>query len=127
MGNELSRVHEVRAKALLTLMVLLAMTAFGPVEIAWLWVGSQLQSKTDSLGLALAVTFVGILVYVIGLIFVLKWLELAWRSVRRSETGGTEAANVLEFVFVVAVGVMATAFAVWFLFGGGLQPTFAPR
>lgn len=123
----MTKVRSVRAKALLALMVLLAMTAFGPVEIAWLWVGSQLQSKTDSLGLALAVTFVGIVAYVIGLIFVLRWLEHAWRSVRRSETGGTEAANVLEFVFVVAVGLMAAAFAAWFLFGGGLQPTLAPR
>lgn len=117
----------MRAKAVLVLMVLLAMTAFGPVEIAWLWVGSQLQSKTESLGLALGVTFVGILVYVIALIYVLRGLEHLWRSVRRSETGSTEAANVLEFVFVLAVGIMAAVFAAWFLFGGGLQPTFAPR
>lgn len=116
----------MRAKAILALMVLLAMTAFGPVEIAWLWVGSQLQSKTDSLGLALGVTFVGIVVYVIALIFVLRWLEHAWQAVRRSETG-TEAASVLEFVFVVAVALMAAVVGAWFLLGGGLQPTFAPR
>lgn len=107
-------------------MVLLAMLAFGPTEIAWLWVGSQLQGNTESLGLALAVTFVGILVSIVILIVAVRWLERVWQSQRITAGYEPHGRSVLELVFVVAVTLTAVAFGIWFFLGGGLLPTFAP-
>src|SRR5688500_1862699 len=46
---------------ILTVETLLCLTLWGPQPAAWLWVGSQVDYKTDSVALGITVAFAGML------------------------------------------------------------------
>ena len=49
------------AAAVLALEVLLCLSLWGPQPVAWLWVGSQVDYRTDSVTAGIAVAFAGMI------------------------------------------------------------------
>ena len=112
----------VGAVLLLSIMVIGSIVLWAGTPLLWLWVGAQIQGDTESLGTALAVAFVGVVVSVMLLASLLSRLSDVYRAncvARGLEDPGHV---VLEGVLVVSAGVSTAAFAVWFLFFAGAAP-----
>lgn len=90
--------------------------------LLWLWIGSQVQGATDSLGTALAAAFPGAVVTIIVLASLLGKLSDVYRANRRARGLDDPGHLVLEAVLVVSAGLTLVAFVVWFLFLSGANP-----
>ncbi|MDQ6607373.1 MAG: hypothetical protein M3Z06_12600 [Actinomycetota bacterium] len=90
--------------------------------LAWLWIGSQIQGSTSSLGAALGVMFVGVIVTISALAMILSKLSNVYRANRIARGLDDPGHFVLEGVLVVSAGVTLTAFAVWFFLFAGASP-----
>ena len=110
------------AVLVLTIMILGSIVLWVGTPLLWLWVGSQVQGTTQSLGTALAVAFVGVVISVMVLASVLSRLSDVYRGNRMARGDDDPGHVVLEGVLVVSAGVTMTAFAVWFLFFAGAAP-----
>lgn len=90
--------------------------------LLWLWIASQVQGATESLGTALAVAFIGVLVTVTVLGSVLARLSDVYRSNAVARGHDDPGHVMLEGVLVVSAGLTLLAFAVWFFFLAGTSP-----
>jgi hypothetical protein len=90
--------------------------------LLWLWVGSQIQAATESLGAALGAMFIGVLVTIVLLAGVLAKLSNVYRANRRARGLDDPGHLVLEGVLVVSAGLTLAAFTVWFFFFAGTSP-----
>ena len=110
------------AVLVLTIMILGSIVLWVGTPLLWLWVGSQVQGTTQSLGTALAVAFVGVVISVMVLASVLSRLSDVYRGNRMARGDDDPGHVVLEGVLVVSAGVTMAAFAVWFFFFAGAAP-----
>jgi hypothetical protein len=90
--------------------------------LLWLWVGSQIQGATESLGTALAAMFVGVVIQVLVMAGVLAKLSDVYRSNCLARGHDDPGHVVLEAVLVVSAGLTLTVFVVWFVFLAGASP-----
>ena len=93
------------------------------VPFGWLWVGSQVQAATDSIGLALLVMAVGVRGEHRRLMLrLLGWLNLQYIHAR--ERRGLESyGNVtLEGVMAISAGLALVSFCIWFFLFSGSSP-----
>ncbi len=98
---------------ILALETLLCLTLWGPQPAGWLWVGSQVDYKTDSVALGIVVAFAGMLVTLFFTLSVARRLDYAWRLVRRA-AGYEQKKGALEWIFVISLAIAGSAFLVWF-------------
>lgn len=90
--------------------------------LLWLWVGSQVQGATQSLGTAFAAALAGAVVTVVLLAYVLAKLSDVYRT-NRSTRGLDDTGHVvLEVVLVLSAALTVAAFAVWFFLLSGASP-----
>ncbi|HEX4672861.1 MAG TPA: hypothetical protein VH279_11360 [Solirubrobacteraceae bacterium] len=90
--------------------------------LLWLWVGSQIQGATASLGTALGAMMIGVVVTIAGLAALLSKLSDVYRASCVSRGHQDPGHFVLEGVLVVSAGITLAVFAVWFLFFAGASP-----
>jgi hypothetical protein len=90
--------------------------------LLWLWVGSQIQGATESLGTALAAMFVGVLLTVTVMASVLAKLSEVYRSNCLARGHDDPGHVVLEAVLVVSAGLTLVVFVIWFFFLAGADP-----
>jgi len=90
--------------------------------LLWLWVGSQIQGATDSLGAALGSMFIGVVVTVMLVAALLAKLSNSYRANCRARGLDDPGHVVLEGVLVVSASLTLTVFIVWFLFFAGASP-----
>ncbi len=90
--------------------------------LLWLWIGSQVQGATQSLGSALAVALIGAVLSVVVLAYVLAKLSDVYRANRAARGLDDTGHVVLEGVLVVSAGVTVAAFVVWFFLLSGANP-----
>jgi hypothetical protein len=104
--------------AILLLETLLCLTLWGPQPAAWLWVGSQVDYKTDSVALGIIVAFAGMLTTLFLTLSLARRLDYAWRLVRRA-AGYEQKKGALEWIFVISLSIAGTAFLIWFFIFNG--------
>ncbi len=104
------------------IMVIGSFVLWVGTPLAWLWIGSQIQGATASLGTALGAMFVGVLVTIALLGALLAKLSNVYRANRRSRGMDDPGHLVLEGVLVVSASFTLAAFVVWFLFFAGTSP-----
>ena len=90
--------------------------------VLWLWVGSQIQGATASLGAALGTMFIGVIATIGLLAFILAKLSNVYRANCRARGLDDPGHFVLEGVLVVSAGFTLTAFVIWFFFFAGTAP-----
>jgi hypothetical protein len=90
--------------------------------LAWLWVASQIQGATESLGTALLAAFLGVLVTVTALGSVLARLSDVYRANCVARGLNDPGHVMLEGVLVVSAGLTLVAFGIWFFFFAGASP-----
>jgi hypothetical protein len=120
-----------RADALLAAVVLaaetlVALSAFGPQPVGWLWVGSQVDYHTGSVFLGITVAFLGLIASLIVTLVVATRLDQLWRLLRRA-AGHDQREGVLGRIFMTAAIVAAIGFTVWLVLLEGPAPSVAPR
>jgi hypothetical protein len=116
----------LRAGTGATLVVLIMIIgSFGlwvGTPLLWLWIGSQVQGSTQSLGTALGTMFFGVIITVTLIAALLSKLSNTYRDncvARGQEDPGHV---MLEGVLVISAGLTVAVFAVWFLFFAGASP-----
>jgi hypothetical protein len=96
------------------------------VPVGWLYIGSQIQGSTNSIGMALAVMFTGTITSVLAVVIGLNWLNRKHVSLREARGLDTSGQTALEAVMTVSALVAFVGFAFWFLVIAGPGPSLAP-
>jgi hypothetical protein len=110
------------AMLLLLIMFLGSLGLWLGTPLLWLWIGSQVQGETASVGGALAVMFVGVVASVAAVAVVLVKLSEVYRSNRLARGRHDPGHIVLESVLVVSATCTVLGFVVWFFFLAGASP-----
>jgi len=90
--------------------------------LAWLWIGSQVEGATDSLGTALGAMAIGVVTTVTLMAGLLAKLSETYRANRQARGMEDPGHVVLEGVLVVSATITLVVFAVWFFFFAGADP-----
>jgi heme/copper-type cytochrome/quinol oxidase subunit 2 len=97
------------------------------VPLAWLYIGSQVQGATDSVGTAILVMLVGVVVSIVAVVPILGWLNRKHLELRAARGLDTHGQTALEAVMTVSVVIAVLVFVVWFFVIVGPGPSLAPR
>jgi heme/copper-type cytochrome/quinol oxidase subunit 2 len=97
------------------------------VPLGWLYVGSQVQGATDSIGTAILVMLVGVVVSIVAVVPILGWLNRKHLELRAARGLDTHGQTALEAVMTVSVVIAVIVFVVWFFVIVGPGPSLAPR
>jgi hypothetical protein len=112
----------VRAALALVAMVVASVAGWVGIPVAWLWIGSQIQSATSNLGAALGAALFGAIVSIALMVPLLGRLNEAYRRGRLAR-GRDDTGNLaLEAVVVVTAGLVVVAFLLWFFMAAGTAP-----
>jgi hypothetical protein len=114
------------AAAVLLLEALVVLSAWGLQPVGWLWIGSQVDYRTDSVMLGITVAFFGLVGSLIVTLMIATRLDHLWRLLRRA-AGHDQREGVLGRIFMVTAIVAGIAFTVWFVVLEGPGPSIAPR
>ena len=110
------------ATMVVAIMFIGSLVLFVGTPLLWLWIGSQVQGATSSLGAALGTAFLGAVVTIALIAALLGKLSNSYRAnciARGQEDPGHV---VLEGVLAVSAGLTVVVFGVWFLFFAGASP-----
>jgi hypothetical protein len=107
---------------LLAIMFLGSLVLWIGVPLAWLWIGSQVEGSTGSLGAAVAVMLLGVVVSIIVIVPLLGWLNRLHEELREARGLESHGQTTLEGVMVISAGVALVAFCVWFFAFSGASP-----
>jgi hypothetical protein len=114
-GGELrQRVDDSLAGILVAAMIVISLLCWGPIPVACLWIGSELNPVTGSVGLGILVAFVALFAFLFGALALLRRLDNAWILVRRA-AGHDQRSGCMGRIFGVTAVVCGVVFAVWFL------------
>jgi hypothetical protein len=111
---------------LLVMMLGAGLVLWIGVPVLWLYIGSQIQGSTGSVGTAIGVMMVGVVVSILLIVPVLGWLNKKHLDLREARGLDTHGATALEAVMTVSVFVAVVAFSVWFFLIEGPGPSLAP-
>jgi hypothetical protein len=120
------RADATLAGLVLVLETLVCLTLWGPQPVAWLWVGSQVDYRADSVSLGIATAFAGMIATLMLTLGVATRLDRAWRILRRA-AGHEQQEGILGRIFAVTAIVALVAFSFWFVILEGPSPSLAPR
>jgi heme/copper-type cytochrome/quinol oxidase subunit 2 len=117
------------ASAVLTgvIMVGASLLLWIGVPAGWLWVGSQIQGSTGSVGTAILVMLVGAVVSIVAIAWLLGRLNRTHERLREARGATSHGPPLLEVVLVVTAAIALVGFAVWFFVFAGPGPELAPR
>jgi hypothetical protein len=110
------------AVLVILIMVIGSLVLWVGTPLLWLWVGSQIQGSTSSLGAALGAMFVGVVITIAAVSTVLVWLSNIYRHNCVARGLDDPGHLVLESVLVVSAGFTLVAFGVWFFLFAGASP-----
>jgi hypothetical protein len=110
------------AALVIAIMLLGSFGLWVGTPLLWLWVGSQIQGSTESLGTALGVAFAGVVLTVAILASILAALSAIYRENRIARGLPDPGHVMLEGVLVISAGVTVVAFVIWFFLFAGAAP-----
>jgi hypothetical protein len=113
-GNLRQRFDGSIAGALLAAMILLSLLCWGPIPLACLWIGSQVDYLSGSVSFGILVSFIGLFALLFGTLAILRRLDQAWILVRRA-AGHDQRTGILGRIFATTAAICAVVFAFWFL------------
>ena len=104
------------------IMVLGSLVLWIGTPLLWLWVGSQIEGSSDSVGPAVGASFIGAVLTIVLVAALLGKLSNAYRANRVARGLADPGHFVLEVVLVVSASIVLVAFVVWFFFLAGADP-----
>jgi len=92
------------------------------VPVGWLYIGSQIQASTGSLGAAMAATMIGAIVSIGVIVVALGWLNRKHQHLREARGLDDHGQTALEAVMTVSAGIALVGFGAWFFLFSGASP-----
>ncbi len=92
------------------------------VPVGWLYIGSQIQVSTGSLGTAMAVMMIGAIASILAIVAALIWLNGKHQHLREVRGLEDHGQTALEAVMTVSAGVALVGFGAWFFLFSGSSP-----
>jgi len=92
------------------------------VPLGWLFVAGRVQGATHSLGAAVGVALLGLVLSIVVALRVLSWLAHRHNAARAARGLEDLGWAPLEGVMVVSAALALAAFLVWFFFLAGAEP-----
>jgi hypothetical protein len=102
------------AGVLFAAMIGLCLLCWGPIPLACLWIGSQIDYLSGSVFLGFIVAFLALFPLLFGTLTLLRSLDQGWLLVRRA-AGHDQRAGALGRIFATTAAIMALGFVLWFL------------
>jgi hypothetical protein len=115
------RADRLLAALIVGVMVLVCLLFWGPLPIAWMWVGSHVQDWTGSAILGIVSSFLGLLANLLVALMVLRRLDLFWILARRAG-GVDQREGMIGRVFGLCASVGTVLFFSWLLVFAGPDP-----
>ena len=125
-GDRRQRADGSLATVMLAAMVILSLLCWGPIPVACLWIGSQIDYATGSVSLGILCAFIGLFVLLFGTLSLLRRLDNAWILVRRA-AGHDQRGGALGRVFAITAVTCAAAFLVWLILLHGLGTSLVSK
>jgi hypothetical protein len=114
-GSELrQRFDGSFAGGLFGAMIVISLLCWGPIPVACLWIGSEIDYLSGSVFLGFIVAFAALFPLLFGALSLLRRLDQAWILVRRA-AGHDQRTGALGRIFAATAVVCALAFATWFI------------
>jgi hypothetical protein len=114
-GSELrQRVDGSLANIMLAGITLLCILCWGPIPLACLWIGSQVDYLTGSVSLGILFSFISLFALLFGALALMRRIDGAWILVRRA-AGHDQRTGALGRIFAAVAVVFALGFMLWFL------------
>jgi hypothetical protein len=110
------------AVLVLLIMVVGSLVLWIGAPLLWLWLGSQIEGATASVGAAIGSAFLGAVLTIVLVAAILAKLSNFYRANRVSRGLDDPGHFVLEVVLVVSASVALFAFVIWFFFLAGAEP-----
>ena len=112
------------AGAILVLLIMFigSLVLWVGTPLLWLWIGSQVQGATSSLGAAIGSSFIGVVLTIALVASVLGKLSNVYRANCLSRGLDDPGHFVLEGVLVDSAALTLAAFVVWFFVFAGASP-----
>lgn len=107
---------------LVSIMLVGSLVLWIGVPLGWLYIGSQVQSATGSLGTALAATMAGVVVSIAVLVWLLGWLNRKHVELREARGHESHGQTPLEGVMTISAGAAIVGFGLWFFLFSGSSP-----
>ena len=104
------------------IMVIGSLVLWVGAPLLWLWVGSQIEGATASIGAAVGATFLGAVLTIVLVAGVLAKLSNVYRANCLARGLDDPGHFVLEVVLVVSAAIALGAFVIWFFFLAGAEP-----
>ena len=92
------------------------------VPVGWLYIGSQIQASTGSLGAAMAAMMIGAIVSILVIVSMLGWLNRVHQELREARGLDDHGQTALEAVMTVSAGLALLGFGAWFFLFSGASP-----
>ena len=108
------RVDGSIAGMMVAAMIFLSLLCWVPIPLACLWIGSQMNYLSGSVGIGILVSFIALFVLLFGTLALLKRLDQAWILVRRA-AGHDQRTGIMGRIFGATAFVCAAVFAFWFI------------
>jgi len=108
------RIDSSLAGTLLAAITVLSLLCWGPIPLACLWIGSQVDYLSGSVSFGILIAFVGLLVLLFGVLAILRRLDRAWILVRRA-AGHDQRTGALGRIFAATAAICALIFTFWFV------------
>jgi hypothetical protein len=112
------RIDGSLAGTLLSAMLVLSVLCWGPIPLACLWLGSQVDYLSGSVTFGIFVSFVALFVFLFGALAILRRLDQAWILVRRA-AGHDQRSGILGRIFAITAVICALLFTFWFIIING--------
>ena len=108
------RFDDSLAGLLVAAITVISLLCWGPIPLACLWVGWQVNYLSGSVSVGLLFSFVALFALLFGALALMRRLDNAWILVRRA-AGHDQRTGVLGRVFAITAVVCALVFTFWFL------------
>lgn len=102
-------------------IVLLSLLCWGPIPIACLWVGSQVNYLTGSVSLGILASVFSLSLLLFGALSLMRRLDGAWILVRRA-AGHDQRGGTVGRIFAITAAVCGGVFAFWWVVIHGPGP-----
>jgi hypothetical protein len=93
-------------------IVLISLLCWGPIPIACLWVGSQVNYFTGSVSLGILGSVFALSLLLFGALSIMRRLDGAWILVRRA-AGHDQRNGTLGRIFAITAVICGVAFGFW--------------
>ena len=113
-GRLRQRIDGSLAGTLLAAITVLSLLCWGPIPLACLWIGSQVDYLSGSVSFGILIAFVGLLVFLFGALALLRRLDRAWILVRRA-AGHDQRTGALGRIFAATAAICGVVFTFWFV------------